>query len=227
MRRARRLRKITGNKDLKSAGELQQADMTGKDIAMMTLWRPFELNFTQPIVFLLNLYIVSNSCQALATQAEPNLQQSFIYMILYSWFEVFPLIYSETYGWSLGISGLPYLALLVGSVIGYIGYCIWHKYYWIKKYDELNGKIAPEERLPPVIVAAFCYPICLFCVGWTAGRTHWSAPVIFSGFFGVGESGLLGCSRTILTAAWGLAGTTLAFQGVLNYLTDSCTLHTR
>ncbi|GHJ86220.1 hypothetical protein NliqN6_2622 [Naganishia liquefaciens] len=183
VRRARRLRKLTGNKDLKSAGELQQADMTGKDIAIMTLWRPFELNFTQPIVFLLNLYI------------------SFIYAILYSWFEVFPIIYSETYGWSLGISGLPYLALLVGSVLGYFGYCLWHKYYWIKKYEESNGKILPEERLPPVCVAAFCYPICLFCVGWTAGRTHWSAPVIFSGFFGV--------------------GTCLAFQGILNYLTDT------
>lgn len=61
VRRARRLRKVTGNKDLKSAGELQQAEMTGKDIATMTLWRPFELSFTQPIVFLLNLYIVSLS----------------------------------------------------------------------------------------------------------------------------------------------------------------------
>jgi hypothetical protein len=44
--------------------------MTGKDIAIMTLWRPFELNFTQPIVFLLNLYIVSSSCHVFAVHAE-------------------------------------------------------------------------------------------------------------------------------------------------------------
>ncbi|KAJ9112575.1 hypothetical protein QFC19_000592 [Naganishia cerealis] len=187
VRRARRLRKITGNKELKSQGELQQADMTGKDIAIMTMWRPFELNFTQPIVFLLNLYI------------------SFIYAILYSWFEVFPLIYEQTYGFSLGVSGLPYLALLVGSIVSYIGYCFWHKYYWIKKYDDSNGQLPPEERLPPVCLAAFAYPICLICVGWTAGRTHWAAPLVFSAFFGV--------------------GTTLAFQGILNYLSDTYMLY--
>ncbi|KAJ9107619.1 hypothetical protein QFC21_001078 [Naganishia friedmannii] len=187
VRRARRLRKLTGNEKLKSGGEIQQAEMTGKDIATMTMWRPFELNFTQPIVFLLNLYI------------------SFIYAILYSWFEVFPLIYQETYGFGLGVAGLPYLALLVGSIIGYVGFCVWHKYYWIKMYDEQNGQIKPEERLPPVIIAAFCYPICLICVGWTAGRTHWAAPLVFSAFFGV--------------------GTTLAFQGILNYLTDTYVLY--
>lgn len=145
-------------------------------------------------------------------------------MILYSWFEVFPLIYAETYGWSLGISGLPYLALLVGSVIGYIGYCVWHKYYWIKKYDESNGTILPEERLPPVCVAAFCYPICLICVGWTAGRTHWIAPVIFSGFFGVGEPLLHILIVEVLSMNCETTGTTLAFQGILNYLTDTYVL---
>lgn len=210
---------MTGNKNLKSAGELQQADMTGKDVAIMTLWRPFELNFTQPIVFLLNLYIVSQVDHAAITQAKVK-RKSFIYAILYSWFEVFPIIYSETYGWSLGISGLPYLALLVGSILGYAGYCVWHKYYWIKKYDESNGKILPEERLPPVCVAAFCYPICLFCVGWTAGRTHWSAPVIFSGFFGVGKCYLIG-RRANGNLICTTSGTTLAFQGILNYLTDT------
>ncbi|KAJ9123137.1 hypothetical protein QFC22_001330 [Naganishia vaughanmartiniae] len=192
VRRARRLRKITGNQKLKSGGEIQQAEMTGKDIATMTMWRPFELNFTQPIVFLLNLYISFMYADS-------------AYAILYSWFEVFPLIYQETYGFGLGAAGLPYLALLVGSVIGYFGFCVWHKYYWIKMYDEQDGQIKPEERLPPVIIAAFCYPICLICVGWTAGRTHWAAPLIFSAFFGV--------------------GTTLAFQGILNYLTDTYVLY--
>ena len=31
--------------------------MTGKDIAMIALVRPITLNFTEPMVFLLNLYI--------------------------------------------------------------------------------------------------------------------------------------------------------------------------
>lgn len=95
-------------------------------------------------------------------------------------------------------------------------------------YDDQNGSIKPEERLPPVIIAAFCYPICLICVGWTAGRTHWAAPLVFSAFFGIGKLSLgrvvewydLSDTDHALSA-----GTTLAFQGILNYLTDTYVLY--
>jgi DHA1 family multidrug resistance protein-like MFS transporter len=56
-RRTRRLRKITGNDKLICEPELQGEQMTGKDIVMMVLIRPVTLNFTEPMVFLLNLYI--------------------------------------------------------------------------------------------------------------------------------------------------------------------------
>lgn len=56
-RRTRRLRKITGNDKLISEPELIGEQMTGKDIVMMVLIRPITLNFTEPMVFLLNLYI--------------------------------------------------------------------------------------------------------------------------------------------------------------------------
>lgn len=42
-RRTRRLRKITGRTDLKCEPELQGEGMTGKDIVMMTLVKPFSL----------------------------------------------------------------------------------------------------------------------------------------------------------------------------------------
>lgn len=45
--------------------------MTGKDIALMALVRPLTLNFLEPMVFLLNLYI------------------ALIYGLLYVWFESF------------------------------------------------------------------------------------------------------------------------------------------
>ena len=56
-RRTRRLRKITGNDKLICEPELQGEQMTGKDIVMMVLVRPITLNFTEPMVFFLNLYI--------------------------------------------------------------------------------------------------------------------------------------------------------------------------
>ncbi len=58
--------------------------------------------------------------------------------------------------------------------------------YWNKKYDEFGGNIEPEYRLHPALVGAFCLPICLFTFGWSAGRTSFWAPLVLSGFFGIG-----------------------------------------
>ena len=69
VRRTRRLRKITGDDKLKCEPELISEQMTGRDIVMMMLVRPFTLNFWEPMVFLLNLYI------------------ALIYGLLYIWFE--------------------------------------------------------------------------------------------------------------------------------------------
>lgn len=87
-RRSRRLRKLTGNSNLKSEGELLSENMTGKDILMIAVVRPFTLSFTEPMVFLLNLYI------------------ALIYGVLYIWFESFPLVFTGIYGFNLGEEGL-------------------------------------------------------------------------------------------------------------------------
>ena len=58
-RRTQRLRKLTGNDKLICEPELMAEQMTGKDIVQMTLVRPISLTFTEPMVFFLNLYIVS------------------------------------------------------------------------------------------------------------------------------------------------------------------------
>lgn len=52
VRRTRRLRKAFGvdKHQLTCGPELMQDSMTGKDIAMMVLVRPFTLNFTEPMV---------------------------------------------------------------------------------------------------------------------------------------------------------------------------------
>lgn len=35
---------------------------------------------------------------------------------MYLWFEAFPVVYGEIYGFSLGVSSLPYLSFVVASV---------------------------------------------------------------------------------------------------------------
>lgn len=50
-----------------------------------------------------------------------------IYAVLYSYFESYPIVYAQGYGWSLGVSSLPFAALLVGAVISYLGYALWNR----------------------------------------------------------------------------------------------------
>ena len=56
-RRTMRLRKVTGNERLTCEPILAGENMSGKDVVMMTLVKPITLNFLEPMVFALNLYI--------------------------------------------------------------------------------------------------------------------------------------------------------------------------
>lgn len=139
-RRARRLRKLTGNPNLVSQSELAAADMTARDILMTALVRPFTLNFTEPMVFLLNLYI------------------ALIYGLLYVWFESFVFVFIGIYGFTIGQEGLAYLGILVGAILVIPPYFAYLKYMLEPQFDE-NGDIQPEKRLPPTFVGAFCIPM--------------------------------------------------------------------
>lgn len=96
-RRTIRYRKLTGNPKLKCKPELEAEGMTGSEIVQMTLIRPFTLSFTEPIVFLLNLYI------------------ALVYALLYLWFESFPIVFIGSSLFSVGAF------LLFMSVLTYLG----------------------------------------------------------------------------------------------------------
>ncbi|OQO12309.1 hypothetical protein B0A48_02951 [Cryoendolithus antarcticus] len=167
LRRTQRLRKATGNEKLICQPELMAQSMTGKDIVMMALVKPFTLNFTEPMVFLLNLYI------------------ALIYGILYIWFESFVIVFIQGYGFTLGEEGLAFLGILIGALAVIPPYFYYMRVYLEPQFDEA-GNIEPEKRLQACCVGAFCIPICLFWFGWSANRTHWIVPIIGSSFFSIG-----------------------------------------
>jgi DHA1 family multidrug resistance protein-like MFS transporter len=65
----------------------------------MAMVRPITLNFLEPMVFLLNLYI------------------ALIYGLLYIWFESFPIVFTGIYHFSLGKDGLAFVGILVGAFL--------------------------------------------------------------------------------------------------------------
>ncbi|RAH67998.1 MFS transporter [Aspergillus aculeatinus CBS 121060] len=167
-RRARRLRKLTGRENLKCEPEIESEGLMGRELIMITLVRPLTLNFLEPMVFLLNLYI------------------ALIYGLLYVWFESFSIVFEEIYGFNLGQEGLAFIGILVGVLLVLPPYYWWMHKYLEPRFDE-NGNIAPEARLPPAIVGGCCIPICLFWFGWSARPDiHWIMPIVGSGFFGLG-----------------------------------------
>ena len=168
-RRARRLRKLTGRKDLKCQPEIDSEGMNAREIAMMTLVRPFTLNFTEPMVFLLNLYI------------------ALTYGLLYVWFESFPIVFNGIYDFNLGQLGLAFLGILVGAVLVLPFYYLWVYLYIEPKFNRPDKTLSPEARLPPACAGGFFIPICLFWFGWSARPSiHWIMPIVGSGFFAVG-----------------------------------------
>ena len=88
LRRAKRLRKLTGNSNYKSQSELDQGAMTPRQVIVHALVKPTQIMFEDPAVFFTNIY------------------SAFIYGIYYSFFEAFPLVYMDIYGFSVGLMGV-------------------------------------------------------------------------------------------------------------------------
>jgi len=168
LRRTKRLRKLTGDDKLTCEPEIMGEQMNGKEIVQMVLVRPFTLNFKEPMVFALNLYI------------------ALIYGILYIWFESFVDVFVGVYGFGLGQEGLAFLGILVGALVVIPPYFLYLYKVLEPQFDE-NGNIQPEKRLYPCCVGAFCIPICLFWFGWSSRPdVHWIVPIIGSAWFSIG-----------------------------------------
>ncbi|KAG9205955.1 hypothetical protein G6514_006233 [Epicoccum nigrum] len=183
-RRTKRLRKLTGNDKLTCEPEMQSAEMKPKDVIQMSLLKPITLNFQEPIVFLLNLYI------------------ALIYGLLYIWFESFPLVFEGVYGFSLGLEGVAFLGILVGTLIAVVILFSWLHFYQEKQFDE-NGNIAPEKRLIPAMVGCWCVPICLFWFGWASrSSVPWIVPIIGTAFFGIAAFTLFNAVLPYLSDAY-------------------------
>lgn len=66
------------------------------------------MTFKEPIIIAINLYI------------------GYVYALLYSFFESFPLVYGpEGYNLAGGSANLPFAALLVGEFFSFVGYALW------------------------------------------------------------------------------------------------------
>ncbi|KAF7189217.1 Caffeine resistance protein 5 [Pseudocercospora fuligena] len=208
LRRAQRLRKLTGDSRLKSQSEIDQANMKPKDVAFEAIVRPVQLMVMDPAIGFTALYT------------------ALCYGIYYSFFEAFPLVYNEMYGFNLGELGLAFLSILAGVLISIAA--LFSYFHWIQEPEIMkNGLGAPERRLIPALFASFLCPAGLFIFGWTSSRSiHWIVSIIGITIFTIGIFVIMQCIfvyvplvypqySASLFAGNDFARSTLAFAAVL------------
>lgn len=175
LRKARRLRKLTGDDRLRSQSEIDQANMKPSQVAFEALVRPMQLIVMDPAIAFTTVYV------ALA------------YAIYYSFFEAFPIVYVGMYGFNLGQMGLTFLSITVAVLVSIAVYYT-YLYTVVDPDMRKNGLGAPEQRLRPALLSSFFLPIGLFLFGWTAnGEIHWIVSVIGIFLFTVGVFILMQC----------------------------------
>lgn len=160
LRRAARLRQLTGDDRLRSQSEIDQQGLKPRTVIISALIKPIEITIKDPAIAFVNVYT------------------SLVYGIYYSFFEVFPLVYPVMYGFSLGMIGVVFLCILVSCSIGIVVYLAYVRFHLIPDILK-NGLRVQESRLQPALVAVFGPPIGLFIFAWTANPDiHWIASVI-------------------------------------------------
>lgn len=101
-RKAARLRKSTGNSNLRST---MTVSASPAELFKRAVFRPLKM-LISPIVFLLSTYM------------------AFVYGLLYLLFTTITEVFIDTYGFSQGVSGLAYLGLGVGMMLGLVSFGI-------------------------------------------------------------------------------------------------------
>lgn len=182
-RRADRLRKETRNEQLHIEFE---SDKTLVKVLEIALVRSFRLFTTQPIIQVIAAYMV------------------YLFGLFYLILSTLPGVWEGVYGENIGIAGLNYISLGLGSALGaQVNARVSDRIY--RRLKHRNDNVGrPEFRVPPMFVGSVLIPIGLFWYDWCAeAKEHRIMPNIGMAIFG--------------------AGSVVCLQGMQTYIIDSYT----
>ncbi|KAK1700868.1 putative bicyclomycin resistance protein [Colletotrichum godetiae] len=163
----RRRRKQLGLVEPRSTTTLQKS----WQFLTVGLLRPLHMLFTEPIVAILSLYV---AC---------------MFGTLFMFFGAFFYVFDKTHGYTLTQTGLVFLAIAFGCVLGCITMVLCdHHLYQPRARRFSPGEIPPELRLYPAMLGSLGLPVSLFWFGWTARPdVNAAAPIIAIVIFGWGN----------------------------------------
>ncbi|GAA5856216.1 hypothetical protein JCM8547_000825 [Rhodosporidiobolus lusitaniae] len=154
-RKAKKLRKETGDERYMSKDEFERGDL--KEMMKTSLSRPMRMLTKEPVLISISAWI------------------SFTWGVLYLFLVAIPLVYGRVYGFNTGESGLVYITQFLGSCIG----LAWDVYCGKKFYRPNMVKRGPEARLYSAFGGGICVPLgaFIFC-GTALPQCHWIGSMI-------------------------------------------------
>ncbi|KAA1468796.1 MFS general substrate transporter [Dentipellis sp. KUC8613] len=166
--KARKLRKDTGDERYRAPMEIQTLNIA--QLAERVIAKHFQILFSEPVLIAVNLYM------------------SFLSGCLYLLFEAYPIVFTQGHHFSAGISGLMFLPIFVGGVLGVITYLV----FFEPRYEKSMVHYAPEpvpaeSRLEMTMLGAPLFALSFFWFGWTSypSISFWS-PMLAGGMMGLG-----------------------------------------
>ncbi|KAG8161980.1 hypothetical protein KVR01_007745 [Diaporthe batatas] len=156
--KAKRLRKVTGNAELRT--EYDNPDRSYASIVRRRLVLPFIMLFAHPAIQF------------------PSLYRAFLYGIMYLVLSTYEQVWDGIYDFDKGPASLNYLSLGAGFIVGLqISHPVMDKLYayYQRRYNTTDG--LPEWRIPPMVIGGVLAPAGLFLYGWSAqNKLHWAVP---------------------------------------------------
>ncbi|KAJ4364394.1 hypothetical protein N0V83_008988 [Neocucurbitaria cava] len=185
-----------------------------KTYVSKTLTRPMHMLLTEPIVATFNAY------------------SAFNFGLLYAFFAAFPYVFKAQYGFDSLSTGLTFLGVGAGVIIGTICIVVFSKGYYQPHVRQAvsneeptpafaTSRLTPETRLPLAMVGGPCITIGLFLFGWsTAYRVHWIVPTIAEAFFGFGNMLVFMACMMYITDTYGplYSASAMASNAILRYI---------
>ncbi|KAI0786398.1 major facilitator superfamily domain-containing protein [Abortiporus biennis] len=175
-KKAQRLRKETG--DPKYHCPLDRRGESLVHSIMMSCYVPFKLLLLDRMALLLDVW------------------NALLLGILYLAFQAFPIIFEQGHGFSVQLTGLSFLGLGVGMIIGLASQPLWNRLVR-RKVAEFEGPPPPELHLIMGIAGGILTPLSLYWLAFTTYRSvHWIVPIVASVPFG---TGILFCFTSTFT----------------------------
>ena len=168
-KRAAKLRKTTGNQQLYTSVEQHKREENIANALVRSLTRPLRLLFTHPIIQVLSLIFAFN------------------FVVLFFVISTFSEVWIADYHESVSISGLNYIAWVVGELTGALVAAPVTDRVWAYLKKKASNEVTPEYRVPLMLPGAILVPTGLLIYGWAAqARTFWLVLDVGAAIIGCG-----------------------------------------